>query len=218
MPTCIGCGSITEFGTCEQGCTEQELELVPATDFDRLAESLAETRTRSDAFAAIVRSFAAADPEVAGFEIEYRSLQQAARYVLRRYPQDTSLDAGGEQSYAPSQRVTTWWCPECGGIDAPQPCLGVCIRRPVEWVTAARYEREQALTLAERDRERILRTLLRDLAFVTPREGQWKRNWSALAARTQAVSPGDGDGRRGARALAAEGHCRPGGYQVIEDQ
>jgi hypothetical protein len=179
-----------------------------------LGGRLAEARERAGAFAAIVRSFAATDPDRAGTEAAYRSFQQAARDVLRRYP-DRSRDGDDDE---PSQRVKTWWCPDCGGIDAPQPCLGVCIRRPIEWVPAARYEQETAIALAERERERILRALLRDLAFVTPREGQWQRNWSALAARARDASPGDGDGRRGARALAPEGNGRPRGYQVIQDQ
>ena len=183
VPTCIGCGSMSEFGTCEDGCREQELELVPGRDLDRLRAHVAGIRLCADSFVALVRRFATHRPRPEGFELAYRTFQQAARGALHQYPKGSSRDRGREEPYEPSERVRAWWCPRCGGIDAPQPCVGICIRRPVEWVNASLYERERRVALAELERERLLRGLLRDLAFVTPRDGQWQRGWNALVAR-----------------------------------
>jgi hypothetical protein len=81
--------------------------------------------------------------------------------------------------------VVVWRCPDCGGVDAPQPCIGVCIWRAAQWVDTAAYEAERSRALGDCQAERSLAGLLRMLAFTTPRSGQWERNWSALQAQAQ---------------------------------
>jgi hypothetical protein len=84
-----------------------------------------------------------------------------------------SRDEAGDDSDEPAGHVTAWWCAKCGGIDAPQPCLGICVWRPAEWVNRSVYESERSGAATER----ALIRLLRRVAFVTPRDGQWERNW-----------------------------------------
>ena len=174
--TCIGCGAMSELGGCLSTCTEVRLDLVPAEGFDRLAEELSRTRGASQAFCAIARRLAADDPTAADVERAYRALQAQARTALRAHPE------GGDDWTRPAEPTTTWWCPECGGLDAPQPCIGVCIKRPAEWVNHDVYERERGQALRLLELERRLRPLVRRVAFVTPRAGQWERGWRVAQA------------------------------------
>ena len=81
--------------------------------------------------------------------------------------------------------MTAWWCSACGGIDAPQPCLGICIWRPVEWVNRSTYQQERERALSDRERERCLRELLRRIVSITPNVGYWQDNWNALQTDAQ---------------------------------
>lgn len=79
-----------------------------------------------------------------------------------------------------SEHLKAWQCIGCGRIEAPQPCLGICQDRKVELVYA--FEHEETLarlteTLMQRDK---LAALLRRLAFVTPRNGDWESTFRKL--------------------------------------
>jgi hypothetical protein len=148
VPTCIGCGAMCVFGTCERGCSENKLELVRATACDMLRAGAAEAKARADAFADLAQRLASNAP---GHEVEsaYRSAQRNARQLLRRHPKADQADIDPEQ---PAEHATTWWCAECGGLDAPQPCLRICVWRPVEWVRRSVYEELRARAMAEQQR------------------------------------------------------------------
>ncbi len=75
-------------------------------------------------------------------------------------------------------RVKAWQCIGCGKIEAPRPCIGVCQDRPVELVDASAYDAVQA-------RVTTLEGLLRQLAMVTPRNGEWERSYRALQERAR---------------------------------
>jgi hypothetical protein len=173
---------MSEFGTCEGGCTEQKLELVPAGYYDRATALAASARTSAEAFRAVAGVLASRQPAAEEWESAYRSVQEAARLCLLRYPEINAQDLDWDQ---PPELATTWWCARCGGIDAPQPCLGICVWHRVEWVKAALCEQQRARTLAERDIERCLRLLLRRAASVTPRVGQWERGWCTLQGQAR---------------------------------
>jgi hypothetical protein len=179
VPTCIGCGAMSKFGTCETGCSEQKLELVRAAALDELVTLRTRAQARADAFRPIAHRIAQGDLAERNRENAYRQLQKDARTTLRRNP-DTDADAIDWEQ--PAEQTTTWWCAECGGIDAPQPCLGICVWRPVEWADLTDYQRERDRAVAERERERRLRDVLRRISSVTPRAGQWEQNWDALQA------------------------------------
>lgn len=191
------------WGTCETSCSEHRLELVSAADFDGLEADRSAVRARIEAFRLVVDALAAAEPAPDGWEAAYRATQGAALAVLKCH---TTSDHSDE----PAEYVTTWWCAGCGAIDAPQPCLGICIWRPAEWVNRTAYEPERSRAAAERDAERILVRLLRRAAFVTPRDDQWERNWRALhadarealraSASLAALSPASAPDRRTAHA------------------
>lgn len=182
VPTCIGCGAMSVFGSCEQGCAEQRLDLVGADSLDELVASRSALRRHIERFRGIAQELAARHLGEDECQAAYRHLQTAARAALREHP------AGDLQAVdEPARMATTWWCPRCGGLEAPQPCLGVCLWRPVEWVPRKIWEEEREQARAERDAEAELRQLLRRLVFITPREGRWEAGWRALSVGARDV-------------------------------
>jgi hypothetical protein len=99
--------------------------------------------------------------------------------------------------------ITGWWCAEWGNVDMPQPCIGVCVWRPADWVHVALYERQLALAEPALRAARALRRFVARAAAVTPRDGQWERNWQALRAQAVAALAGVRRGRAGAGAAGA---------------
>lgn len=176
VETCIGCGAIGGLGDCETGCSERRLELVPASAFDRLVQLVAEQDDCLAAFLAIAEQLSHL-AHVEEIEPAYRALQAQAKAALHQHPELDWADAQPEQ---PAEPVIAWWCPGCGAVDAPQPCLGVCIRRPAEWVNRDAYEQSRRRALARRPAERELRRLARRVASITPRAGRWQDNAAVL--------------------------------------
>lgn len=82
------------------------------------------------------------------------------------------------------ETLLAWQCIGCGKLDAPQPCIGVCQDRKVELVTAGDY-------LALWERHEATLAVLRKIAFVQPREGQYEATWKALQAQArELLGPG----------------------------
>ena len=77
-------------------------------------------------------------------------------------------------------RMEVFQCIGCGKIEAPQPCIGVCRDRRTQLVYAEDYDR----LVAEAD---ALRAVLRQIAAITPHEGECLRSWQALQARARSV-------------------------------
>jgi hypothetical protein len=161
---CIGCGAMHRWGTCEASCTEVEAQLVDAADLDAVVALAARTRDRVAALTAVARDVvAAADP------LARRSAAAAALHV-----------AGPGALPDPPEPTTVWWCEECGAFDAPQPCIGVCIRRPAAFVTADAYAAARGAAEAAIARERRLERAVRMVALVRPRPGEEQRTAQAL--------------------------------------
>ena len=85
----------------------------------------------------------------------------------------------------PAETVIVWRCQDCGGVDAPQPCIDVCIWGPADWVDAASYESQRSRAAVDREVEQSLAGLLRRFAFATPRDGQWERSWRAFQSQAR---------------------------------
>jgi hypothetical protein len=76
------------------------------------------------------------------------------------------------------ERVEVWQCIGCGKIEAPQPCIGVCRDRRTEFVYGEDYDALAAHAEA-------LAAIVRQIATVTPREGEWERSYKALQTRAR---------------------------------
>jgi hypothetical protein len=109
---------------------------------------------------------------------------------MRTSARQTQRDGGRDEDradWASPDTVTGWWCAQCGNVDMPQPCLGICIWRPAAWVNLASYERQLRLAEPGLRAARSLSGFLGRVATVTPRAGQWQRNWGALQAQARAA-------------------------------
>ena len=129
------------------------------------------------------------DPETA-----YRRAQADARAALADLPGDL----GPEPERC--EPIAAWWCAGCGRMEAPQPCVGVCIRRRDAVTEAGAYQDAVAQAEASRRRARTLAAVVRQAAWATPRDGWWDVSWRSLAGQaiTATGSPRDGRGSRAA--------------------
>jgi hypothetical protein len=173
---------MTRLGTCDTGCSEERLDLVRAADLERLTGLASGAHVRAEACRAVAIELASGRVGSDDWEGTYLSTQRVARAVLRHYP---AVDEHSPDWDEPAERATTWWCAGCGGIDAPQPCLGICLWRPIDWMNAELYEQERTRAVAEHDVEIRLRRLLRRVSSITPRQGHWELGFRLLQAEAQ---------------------------------
>ena len=169
--------------SCEGACRERRLELVSAGDYDELTAAAAACRDRIEGFGAVVGDLARAEPGPGELRVAYEALQQSARSVLRR--SGPAAGDRGDELPARAETVIVWRCEDCGGVDAPQECIDVCIWGPADWVNAASYEPQRSRATVDREVEQSLAGLLRRFAFTTPREGQWERSWRAFQSQAR---------------------------------
>jgi hypothetical protein len=174
-----------EFESCVGVCSERKLELVSGGEFDVLTAAAAARRVRIQVFWTVVEKLVGIDPGPGDWQVAYEALRQSARSVLRRF--GPAARSAGDDSFSSAETVIVWRCPDCGGVDAPQPCIGVCIWRPADWVDANLYESERSRAVLDIEVDRALVGLLGRLAFATPREGAWERNWRALQSQARRV-------------------------------
>jgi hypothetical protein len=164
---------------CAGACSEHRLDLVRAVDLDALLTAAQAARDLARRLEPIVRRVADAcpsDPRRALLE-----LQPSAREALQGLAREQDAD------WTSPDTVTGWWCAQCGNVDLPQPCIGVCVWRPAEWVSVALYERQLALADPSLRAARALRRFLARFGAVVPRPDQWQRNWEALQAQARAA-------------------------------
>jgi hypothetical protein len=198
-----------EFATCEGICSERKLELVSGGDYDELAAAAAACRAQIRGLWPIVEELAAAAPQPGDWRALYESMRERARLVVQRAgPRGRE---GCDEVVASAEARVVWRCPECGGLEAVQPCIGVCIWRPLDWVEVDAFETERAQVLRDIELERSLLGLLRRFARVTPRDGEWERNWRAFGAEAGQIvgSPGAG----GVSAVGGHENLPVGGHR-----
>jgi hypothetical protein len=171
-------------GTCETGCAEHKLVLIRAAALDALTNAERQILANTTALASPAEHLLDRRTATEGWLAAFASVQEQARTALRSAPNAPAVAA---ELDTPAEPAVTWWCDRCGGIDAPQPCLGICVWRTVEWAHDSTYEDVRERVLAERRTEQRLRALLRGLACTTPHHGQHERSWRAFAAGAAAA-------------------------------
>ena len=169
---CIGCGAVDTPQPCLGTCAEHRLDLVRADDHAEATARLAALEESLASMRELVSQLAASPPR----EADWPALRARARWLSHPEP----APVAGEVT-------TAWACESCGRIEAPQPCLGVCIRPEVSMIAAA----EHAAVLADagacqREIDRFA-PLVRRLALVTPRPGRWAETARAFQAQARAV-------------------------------
>jgi hypothetical protein len=168
VATCIGCGARSRGGECPDGCADVALDLVDVADLVDAAERVEALEARAAALGELVLIVAADAPFV------WAEVRERARAAIR-------LPVPPEPDVA---MIEAWGCPRCGRIDAPQPCLGVCVRRPRAVADVSEYRRFAARSEQLAAEDRTLTGLARLLATVTPRPGQEES--TVLAVRSRA--------------------------------
>jgi len=163
---------------CTGACAYRKLEIVGADDYADLLETFAAIQDRAERLEAVVREIIALRPEHCGFDDAYRSLQLQAREILR------SADFGELSRQIAVERdcepATVWLCATCGQVEAPQSCLGVCIRRNGEFLSADHHAALAGRIDIEHRRARELSALVRQLAWVAPHVGQLENTCRAF--------------------------------------
>jgi len=89
--------------------------------------------------------------------------------------------------------ISAWQCIGCGRLEAHGDCVGICQDRKVRLVHASDHEALQAEVEQARRRSAALEAVVRQIASVTPRGGEWERTYKALqesARRALAAAPG----------------------------
>lgn len=165
-------------GTCDTGCAEHKLVLVRAAAVDALSEAEATIRAKAAVLAEAAEPLLDHHQAAGDWELALRTVQEQARAGLQRARDIPTPEGELAESAEPT---VTWWCDRCGGIDAPQPCLGICIWRTVEWARHDGYLEARERVLAARQAQLRRQSLLRRVAFTRPRPGNAERNWRAFA-------------------------------------
>jgi hypothetical protein len=180
LSTCIGCGAMSLPAQCPEGCAQElRLELVPAAELDELTDLTESAESQAIALAAVVTPLAR-EPRRDDTPAPAAPTAAAALFAHGQLePRLCELVA------QPVEPVVSWWCPHCGGVDAPQPCLGVCIRTPVRWAGAERACEMQVRATRAINRVEELRAVLILAAHAHPRPGQEKRHRDAVRQRAQ---------------------------------
>lgn len=86
-----------------------------------------------------------------------------------------------------TDHITVWQCIGCGRIEGPQPCIGVCQDRKVDFVYASEHEAVLAELARVRGEAEALAALVRQIAHTTPREGEWENTHRALQSRARRI-------------------------------
>jgi hypothetical protein len=183
IPGCIGCGAMRQYESCAGACRERRLELVSGGDYDELTAAAAACGVRIEGLCAVVGELARTEPGPGEWRVAYEALQRSARSALRRFR--PAAGGGDDELLSPAETVSIWRCQDCGGVDAPQPCIDVCIWGPADWVDADSYESGRSGAVVDRGVEQSLAGLLRRFAFATPLDGQWERSWRAFQSQAR---------------------------------
>jgi len=183
---CIGCGAMGNAEACVGTCEFRKVEIVAVQDYaDRLERRLV-FEDQSERLVALARAITALAANQNNLGDDYRALQKRARELLRALPCDKEQWDGG--ALADDEREFVWLCASCGQAEAPQNCLGVCIRRMGEFVRADAYDELAAQREARQGIARELTSLLRQFAWVAPRPGQEERTLAVFRRRAAALA------------------------------
>jgi hypothetical protein len=180
--TCLGCGAMGREARCEGDCSEHKLLLVDAGDFDALQSAAQLARRRAAALKPIARALLDSPRSEQACTAAYHALRAAADNALKA---NKTYDDHGDWPAPPVQ--TGWWCAQCGNVDAPQPCIGVCIWRQTEWVNLTLYQAGIDRTAEDFRAAREMGRVLDRLVAVTPHQGRCRDNWRALQAQARAA-------------------------------
>ena len=161
-------------GHCAGGCgPERKLELVAGSELDEVIDLEHEAERRAQALADMLSRFLALPVGKVSTEMD-----GLARAVLHAHDRD--FPAATAALAAEPEPVVSWWCDRCGGVDAPAPCVGVCVRRPAQWASLDALQRRRAATATRLQDEQRLARAVRTWALTRARPGSEGRHREAV--------------------------------------
>ena len=90
--------------------------------------------------------------------------------------------------------VKAWQCIGCGRIEAPQPCIGICQDRKIQFVYADEHEETVAELALARRQVIALEALVRRLACTKPRKDGWEHCYRAMQEQARSMLATIGSG------------------------
>ena len=191
---CIACGAMGNSNPCMGVCDYHKLEVVRSVDYAQLLDEATVIMEHLTKLTALVYRIAGLPQEESERENSYGMLRNSARDLLREI--NTTGKPQPNHVTEPAEGARVWLCHTCGQIEAPQTCLGVCIRPVEEYVRAKHYnELIEHMTVAT-GRVQKLCALIWRLAWVSPRPGQWQRSSRAFQDEALAVLKAPQEARR----------------------
>lgn len=184
IPTCAGCGGMARPGTCETGCVERRLLLARASTTDALVHARASILTSVSSLRPALEELANVAVPTGGWEAGYDELRSRARAGLAQAVDNRTAAFVDDE---PASPVIAWWCDRCGGLEAPQQCLGICAWRSVDWVSYDTYRDVRDRVVAELDVYRRQRSLVSRVVHTIPRPGLHRQSWLAYGGSARAL-------------------------------
>jgi hypothetical protein len=174
VATCIGCGARNHSAECPGGCADLPLDLVDVDDLVAIATRAEALDERIAALREVVSALAADGP------VDWPAVQARARAALLvAVPSEPEVDV-----------VEGWGCPRCGRVDAPRPCLGICVRRPGLVADIAEYREFADRSERAAAQEQPLAAFGHVVAGVRPRPGREELTIRTLQARARELQDG----------------------------
>lgn len=181
---CVACGAMGAERDCVGDCDFRKLVVVEAEAY---ADQWIALETAGEAIAAatpvLTRLAALADGE--SLRAEWSALQAMTRAALRDRPPPAPPPVAPDD-----ERFTLWRCATCAQAEAPQECLGVCVRPIRDYVREEDYLAVADSARSVCARLDAMRALLREIAWTRPRADHWEREATRLSAAAQALRRG----------------------------
>lgn len=179
---CIACGNMGRLRDCTGQCAFRQVIVVEGEAYADLHEVGETAQALLEAAGPVIAALAEIGDDGAALEARYDALQTQARAALR--------EVGPAAAIEPTQdRPPVWLCDACGMVEAPQECLGVCVRPVRDFVAAQDYDALARAATARIAQAGRARALLSGLARTRPREGQWARAARHFSTQAGAVAP-----------------------------
>ncbi|KUO57920.1 MAG: hypothetical protein APF80_10050 [Alphaproteobacteria bacterium BRH_c36] len=168
---CIGCGSKGNFADCTGDCSSERIDVVPAETFADLFEAKMVLVEQSAIVAKFLHQLSELVAPGGAAEEVWHGTRDKARDVL------SALEGISSRmqpvAFDRDQAAEVWRCSTCGSVEATRPCIGVCLRKTVDFVSLETCELlvKDVADLSEAVDAAI--TMFRFLRGVAPRDGKW---------------------------------------------
>ncbi|RTL66676.1 MAG: hypothetical protein EKK41_18070 [Hyphomicrobiales bacterium] len=157
-------------------------EVVPADVFADLLSQREALAEKADLLAPLIVRVRAPLPVPIDPECAWRNLIDDACKARTAMKLNARPDIPVSRSLEPDPYFEIERCAICGAVEAPQPCIGVCIRKVGEFVLRAHHDTLACEVARFSAYCEAAFTLLRRMCSVTPRDGHWRTNLESFRA------------------------------------